>query len=109
MSAVTVLEWGDRRGCHLHVIVKGTPGLTTSDLEQYASLVSATVGGFAVIYDTAGAAGYLTKHLSTASTQRWPAHTHLTSFTHNWCPGWVSTREWKEKRKRKKEQGRRSS
>lgn len=98
MQAWTVVEWGKRRGVHLHAVVKGTPGLTEEWLQHVVELLhdeTAIHIGDACLHSTDQLARYLTKqHADPRQAMGWPRGFHPFSATRGWCPDWLSRQEW---------------
>jgi hypothetical protein len=101
-QACSVYEYAKRRGVHLHVVVKGTPGITEAWLQHVVCLIGngTQVGGWREVYDVEGLAAYLTKDLGDAAQVKgWPKRFRPATFTRKWCPRWRSQKEWTERRR----------
>lgn len=88
-EAWTATEWSQRRGVHLHAVVKGTPGLTLDWVDHLLGLRQDGAAAFVeqVRPDTESVlARYLTKQFAQPQhIQHWPRGFHPFSATRGWC------------------------
>lgn len=96
-QAWTVLEYGTRRGVHLHIAVKGTPGITAEWLEYLVGLVGdGTHVHSKEVHNQVRLARYLAKQLANQPLMSgWPKYLHLVSTTRRWCPEWRRRTQWR--------------
>jgi hypothetical protein len=109
-EAATVYEYRPRRGSHLNVLIKGTPGLTREYMEHLVGLVQdgTKVGSFEPVSNPRKIASYLTKQLrDTVVMQGWPRNFRPVTTTRNWYPGWMTKKEWRAKHKAERAERRR--
>jgi hypothetical protein len=89
-QAWTCLEYGKRRGVHLHAVVKNTAGLLTQAwLDQWVALQGdGTCVHLVRVYgDSETLPRYLTKSLAQAyAPGSWPRYVRPVSATRGWCP-----------------------
>ena len=99
-QAWTVYEWGDRRGVHLHVVIKETSGLTEEWLQHVVGLLqNGTKVCVQPVTDPTGIARYLTKQLPNKRIMTgWPKHFRPVTTTRGWCAEWLSPKEWRSRR-----------
>jgi hypothetical protein len=91
-EAASVYEWSLLRGAHLHIVIKGAPGVDQAWVEHVlrSSSSGAELGDFQEVYDARGLAGYLTKQLvDRGVTGTWPKHFHPAAFSRNWTRRWT--------------------
>jgi hypothetical protein len=95
VEAWTVYEYGERRGVHLHTIIKGVPGFTP---EWLTYLVELCADGTQIhIQKTWGRVERLTRYLTKdlddpQYANQWPRHFRPVSVTRRWCPDWLRER-----------------
>jgi hypothetical protein len=71
----------------LHVVVRGTPGITVDWLNQTLSALDdgTSIRAFEAVYDLEGLSTYLTKHIANKSiADGWPRYFRPVTFTHEW-------------------------
>lgn len=85
-AACTILEWGMRRGIHLHVIIVDAPKFSREWIES--ALARIHPGAECIckpVYDAPGLAEYLSKQIAEQTVARgWPRHTRPFTKTTNW-------------------------
>jgi len=96
-QAWNTIQWSDRRGVHIHAIIKGTPGITKEWLNHVMDLMG---NGSSIYltevnpYDAPYVARYVTRKLGDKKQMRsWPRYFRPVTTTRGWCPEWLS---WKE-------------
>ena len=87
MEALTVYEYSTRSGVHLHVVIRGTPGINWGWMQHVVDLLGdGTKVDFRPVYGARGLAHYLTKTLSGAAfDSAWPRYFRPISTTRGWC------------------------
>jgi len=95
-QAWTVVEWKQRRGVHLHAVVKGTPDISAAWVEHVVRLLrDGTEVHIEPVYDPEGLAHYVTKSLADKQVMSgWPKHFRPVTTTRGWWPEWLSRKEW---------------
>ena len=97
-QAWTVMQWSARRGVHLHVIIKGTPGITREWLDHVVSLMGNESGVYLRPInpnDAAYVARYVTRQLGDKQQMRaWPPYFRPVTTTRGWCSEWVPNADW---------------
>lgn len=97
-QAWTVMQWSTSRGVHLHVIIKGTPGIKKEWIDHVVSLMGNGSGVYLVPIEPNEApilARYVTRQLGDKKQMRaWPRYFRPVTTTRGWCPEWMTNADW---------------
>jgi hypothetical protein len=87
-EAATAYEWSQKRGIHLHAVVRGTPGLSTEWVVSHVERPDSSVRAHCKpVFDGDGLAGYLVKAIGrSVAVDGWPRYFRPVSMTRGWSP-----------------------
>jgi hypothetical protein len=90
MQAWTVIEFSPKRGVHLHVVLKGVPGISREWVDHVVGLQQdGTAAHLECVHDAEGLVLYLTKGLADSNAASgWPRYFRPVTATRGWCPDW---------------------
>ncbi len=101
---VTVYEYSDKRGAHLHILAKNIPGFTHEWLEKAVKRLNANLDeppckvDSRIVCDRYSIASYMCKQRRNRQiADGWPKNFHPATFSRNWCPTWLSASAWRRK------------